>query len=74
VPFLALTAQVDPFSVVICPMIPRACPALPGALAAGGAVVVEVPLGLLDPPEQAATPIATLAPISPIATFVPLRR
>lgn len=79
VPFLALTVQVDPFSAVIVPITPRPWPVLPGAAAIGGAVpvdgavVVGVALELLDPPEHAATPIATEAPITPIATILPSR-
>jgi hypothetical protein len=73
VPFLALTVQVVPFSAVIWPISPWAWPALAGAVAVGSAVV-GVTLGLLDPPEQAATPIATEAPTTPIATRVPIRR
>jgi hypothetical protein len=69
VPFLALTVQVDPFSAVIVPITPWPRAALPGAAAEGGAVpvdgvvVVGVALELLDPPEHAATPIATILPI-----------
>ncbi len=74
VPFLALTVQVEPFSAVIWPMSLWAWPALVGAVAEGGAVVVGATLGLLEPPEQAATPIATKAPTTPIATFVAIRR
>jgi hypothetical protein len=78
VPFLALTVQVDPFSAVIVPITPRPWPALPGAAAEGGAVVVEgavvagVELGLPGPPEHAASPVATEAPITPIATILPI--
>jgi len=75
VPFLALTLQVDPLSAVIWPMSPWAWPLLAGAVAAGGAVVVGVTPGVVDPPEQAATtPTATEAPTTPIATFVAIRR
>ncbi|HEX5142606.1 MAG TPA: hypothetical protein VFW21_01925 [Mycobacterium sp.] len=74
-PFLALTVQVDPLSAVIWPMSPWAWPLLAGAVAAGGAVVVGVIPGVVDPPEQAATtPTAAEAPITPIATFIPIRR
>jgi aryl-alcohol dehydrogenase-like predicted oxidoreductase len=73
VPLLALTVQVEPFSAVIVPISPWAWLALPGAVAAGGVVVVEAALGLLDPPEHAATPIATEAPTTPIAAVVPIR-
>ena len=78
VPFLALTIQVGPFSAVIVPIKPRPWPALPGAAAVGGgvpgggAVVVGVAIELLDPPEHAATPIATEALITPIATIFPI--
>jgi hypothetical protein len=77
--FLALTVQVEPFSAAIVPTSPWPWPALPGAAAAGGAVdvggavVAGVALGLLDPPEHAATPIATEAPTIPTATLVPIR-
>jgi hypothetical protein len=73
VPFLALTIQVEPFSAAIVPTSPWPWPALPGAPAAGGAVVAGVALELVDPPEHAATPIATEAPTTPTATLVPIR-
>jgi hypothetical protein len=79
VPFLALTVQVEPFSAAIVPTSPWPWPAPPGAAAAGGAVdvggavVAGVALGLLDPPEHAATPIATEAPTTPTTTLVPIR-
>lgn len=78
VPFLALTVHVESFSALIVPTNPRPGPALPGAAAVGGAVAVggaavfEVVLELLDPPEHAATPIASEAPITPMATFWPI--
>jgi len=80
VPFLALTVQVEPFSAAIVPTSPWPWPAaLPGAAAAGGAVdaggaiVAGVALGLLDPPEHAATPITTEAPTTPTTILVPIR-
>jgi hypothetical protein len=48
---------------------------LAGAVAVGGAVVVEVAPWVVGPPEQAATtPIATEMPTTPIVTFVRIRR
>lgn len=75
VPFLALTVQVEPFSAAIVPTSPWPWPALPGAAAGGAvdvgsAVLAGVALGLLDPPEHAATPIATETPTTPTATLV----
>ena len=78
VPFFALTVHVESFSALIVPINPRPWPILPGAAAVGGAVAVgdavvfEVVLELLDPPEHAATPIASEALITPIATFFPI--
>lgn len=70
---VAVTVQVDPFSAVIRPTTPGAWPTLAGAAAVGGAVVVGVVVELLDAPEHAVTPMATEAPITPIASVVPFR-
>lgn len=80
VPFLALTVQVEPFSAAIVATSPWPWPVLAGAAAAGGAVdvggavVAGVALGLFDPPEHAATPIATEAPTPTATTASPSRR
>lgn len=73
-PLSAVTIQVEPFSAVTLPVIPWGRPDLAGAVVVGDVVADGVALGLLDPLEHAAKPMATAAPANPTATFAPVPR